>query len=94
MPRHLLLEWMEPAFEGRFFEQAREASGLKELEEAVKRQEELTTRLRQQLIPEQVELLLKWEECINYRTTIEKEWLYYAGIKDGLHIWKHLLDQP
>ncbi|RAV06608.1 hypothetical protein DQG13_01920 [Paenibacillus sp. YN15] len=65
---------------------------MEELKEPTHQQQEITARLRKQLIPEQVELMLKWEENINYRCTLEKEWLYYAGLKDGLHIWKRLLN--
>ncbi len=38
-------------------------------------------------------LILEWEEIMmNYRATLEREWLYYAGINDGLNVGKHLLN--
>lgn len=86
------IDWIKPALDEHFLEQDRKASNQEELKELTKRQQELTSWLRQQLTPDQFEILLQWEENINSRCTAQKEWLYFAGIKEGFYIWKHLLN--
>jgi len=83
--------WLHTAFDGRFIERAREAAKLAEVEAIRQRQKEIETRLKQELPSPMFGLILEWEELMNYWATTEREWLYYAGIKDGLSIWKYLL---
>jgi hypothetical protein len=85
-------EWMKTAFDLRFFERAMEAFNLEEINELAQLQQQLTQELKLQLTAEQYRQILQWEENINCRCTIEKEWLYFAGLKDGLSVWKHLLN--
>ncbi|MDF2921579.1 MAG: hypothetical protein K0R57_493 [Paenibacillaceae bacterium] len=69
-----------------------EAFNLEEIDGLAQQQKQLTDELKRQLTTEQYRLLLQWEEMINCRCTIEKEWLYFAGLKDGFMLWKHLLN--
>lgn len=92
MAQQLWPDWIKPALEERFLERAKEASNLEELEELGERQQKITNGLKQQLTSDQFKLILEWEEMINHRGTLEKEWLYFAGLKEGLYIWKYLLD--
>lgn len=84
-------EWVRPALDLRFLERALEASNLGEIAELVQHQQCLSTELKLQLAPIQYRRILDWEENINFRCTLEKEWLYFAGLRDGLTFWKHLL---
>ncbi|MFM9332193.1 hypothetical protein [Paenibacillus mesotrionivorans] len=85
-------EWVRPAFELRFLERSIEAFHLDEVNELAQQQDELATELKLQLTSEQYRQILEWEENLNFRCTIEKEWLYFAGLKDGLTFWKHLVN--
>lgn len=78
-------EWVRPAFDLRFLERALEASNLEEINELVQHQQCLSAELKLQLTLEQYRQILNWEE------KLEKEWLYFAGLRDGLTFWKHLL---
>jgi hypothetical protein len=86
------MDWIKPALVEHFLEQDRNASNQEELKGLMERQQELTSQLRQQLSYDQFQLLLQWEENINSRCTAQKEWLYFAGLKEGFYIWKHLLN--
>lgn len=92
MELHSLPEWVKPAFDLRFIERARVAGKSPEIEPLRLRQIELEKQLKAQLVPQLYQLILEWEEVINYRHTLEKESMYYAGVEDGLSIWKHLLN--
>lgn len=92
MEQQPLPEWIKTAFDVRFNEQARIAGKLPEIEPLRLRQVELENQLKVELDPRHYQLILDWEETLNYRHTLEKEWMYYAGVKDGLQIWKHLLN--
>lgn len=83
-------EWVRPAFELRFLERSIEAFNLDEVNELAQQQDQLATDLKLQLTPGQYRQILEWEENLNFRSTIEKEWLYFAGLRDGLTFWKHL----
>ncbi|MDF2921574.1 MAG: hypothetical protein K0R57_488 [Paenibacillaceae bacterium] len=85
-------EWMKSAFDSRFFERALEAFNLEEINELAQHQQQLTNELKLQLTTDQYRQIFQWEENINCRCTIEKEWLYFAGLKDGLSLCKHLLN--
>ncbi|CAH0122648.1 MULTISPECIES: hypothetical protein [unclassified Paenibacillus] len=87
-----LPEWIKIAFDARFNEQANIIGKMPEIASLRLRQVELENRLKEELSPQLFQFILGWEETLNYRQTIEKESLYYAGITDGLQIWKHLLN--
>lgn len=86
------MDWIKPVLDEHFLEQDRNASNQEELKDLTKQQQELTSQLREQLSPEQFKILLRLEETINSRCTAQKEWLYFAGIKEGFYIWKYLLN--
>lgn len=92
MERQPLPEWLKQAFDVRFNEQARIAGKLPEIEPLRLRQVELENQLKAELDPRLYQHILEWEETLNYRHTLEKESMYYAGIEDGFRIWKHLLN--
>ncbi|ALS26953.1 hypothetical protein IJ21_15490 [Paenibacillus sp. 32O-W] len=83
-------EWIKPAFDQRFNERARQAGRQMEIERLQNRQRKLEKMLKNQLSEAQYELFLEWEEILNYRSTLEKEWLYFAGLKDGMQLLKEL----
>jgi hypothetical protein len=87
-----LPDWMKPALEQRFFEQARAASQQPELEEEHQKQEELTNRLRSQLSDTQFQLIMELEAILNYRNALEKNYLYLDGIRDGFRILLKILN--
>jgi hypothetical protein len=84
-------DWIKPALDQRFLEREKEAAKLAETEELDQRLEEITNRLKRELTSDQFGLILEWEEIVNHRDTLEMEWLYFTGLKEGLYIWKHLL---
>lgn len=84
-------DWVRPAFDLRFLERSIEAFNLVEVNELAQQQEHLATELKLQLTSEQYRQILEWEENLNFRCTVEKEWLYFAGVRDGLSFWKHLV---
>lgn len=84
-------DWIKNALDEHFQEREKEASNLEELKELMKRQQELTDRLKQQLTQAQFELVLQWEETINHHGTIVKEWLFFAGLKGGFYLRKYVL---
>ncbi|MGE7271514.1 hypothetical protein ACQKK5_08660 [Brevibacillus panacihumi] len=92
MERQPLPKWIKTALDGRFNEQANIIGKMPEIVPMRLRQVELENKLKEKLSPQLYQLILEWEETLNYRQTIEKESLYYAGITDGLQIWKHLLN--
>lgn len=49
-------------------------------------QMEIEQRLKQELTSTQFKLILEWEEQLNYRHAIEKEWMYRAGLRNGLQM--------
>jgi hypothetical protein len=90
LPRQSLPDWMKPALDGRFNALARIAGKLDEVEASHQKQSEVEKQLQQELTPEltpmQFQLILEWEETLNYRHAIEKEWMYQAGLKDGMQM--------
>ncbi|MDU5947215.1 MAG: hypothetical protein E6Z15_09080 [Paenibacillus macerans] len=82
-------DWLKPAFKQRFDELAFAAGEYQINKEVRRNQETFMKRLRGELSEEQLKLLLEWDEAANYRNAIEKEQMYYAGIKDGILISKH-----
>lgn len=87
---HMGPEWIKPALDQRFNEMARQAGRQKEIERLQNRQRELEKLLKKQLSQAQYEIILEGEEIMNYRCTLEKEWLYFAGLKDGMQLWREL----
>lgn len=86
LPRQPLPDWMKPALDGRFNELARIASQLDDVMSLRQQQSEIEQRLKQELTSTQFKLILEWEEKLNYRYAIEKEWMYRAGLRDGMQI--------
>ncbi|OMF95262.1 hypothetical protein [Paenibacillus sp. FSL R7-0273] len=76
----------------RFNELARAASLVDEVSSLREKQAEIEAGLKRDLSPEAFRSILEWEDIVNYRNTVEREWLYLAGVKDGVRLYKHLLD--
>ncbi|TDF94674.1 hypothetical protein [Paenibacillus piri] len=87
-----LPNWMITSIDQRFNELAKIASLLDEVKSMRQSQAEIEVRLKQELAPQFYQLVLDWEDAMNYRSTIEREWLYIAGFKDGLRFFKQLHD--
>lgn len=83
-------DWMKSALDQRFHEMARQAGRTIEICRLQTRQRDLGKKLKDELTDVQYELILEWEEIINYRNTLEKEWLYFAGFRDGMQMWRDL----
>jgi hypothetical protein len=83
-------EWMKSAFDQRFIEIARQAGRQMGIDRLQNRQRELEKMLKNQLSQAQYELILEWEEILNYRSALEKQWLYFAGLKDGMQLLREL----
>ena len=92
MSRYPWPEWMKSSIDQRFNELARIASLLDEVQSMRQKQAEIETRIKQELSPEVFRIILDWEDVLNYRNAVEKEWMYLAGFKDGLRFYKQLHD--
>lgn len=75
-----LPEWVRPAFDLRFLERSIEVFNLEEVNELSRQQQNLAAELKLQLTSEQYQQILDWEENINFRCTIEKEWLFLPDL--------------
>ncbi|MGO4498607.1 hypothetical protein AB4114_22260 [Paenibacillus sp. 2RAB27] len=84
--------WAKPSFDERFNELAKMAGRLPAVEPLRQKQVELEGQLKQELAPRLYQHLLNWEETLNYRNALEKEWMYLAGIKDGMKCLKGIQD--
>ncbi|KJD40522.1 hypothetical protein QD46_07690 [Paenibacillus polymyxa] len=56
------------------------------------KQAEIEAGLKRDLGSEAFRSILEWEDVFNYRNTLEREWLYLAGVKDGVRLYEYLLD--
>lgn len=81
-----LPDWLKPAFDGRFNDLARITSNLDECVSFHQKQTEIEKQLKQELTPMQFQLVLEWEEILNYRHAVAMEWMYHAGLKDGMQM--------
>lgn len=85
-------DWMKSSIDQRFNELARIASKQDEVLSLRQKQADINTRLKQVLESDDFSIILEWEEILNYRNAVEKEWMYVAGFKDGLRYYKQLHD--
>ena len=88
--QNLLLDWLKPALDGRFNEMARIAAMLEEGEELRRKHAEIEARLKQELTSPLYQLILEFEEVLNFRSALEKESLYLYGLRDWMRLYKHL----
>lgn len=82
--------WIKSAIEQRFFELAKLAGEQSQNESLCSKQEALMNLLKSELTTVQFQKLLEWDEYANYRNALEKQWMYRAGLKDGIRILKEL----
>ncbi|SFL20762.1 hypothetical protein SAMN03159341_1048 [Paenibacillus sp. 1_12] len=92
MRQQQLPEWAKPSFDGRFNMLATLAGKQQEIEPLRLKQVELEDQLKQEVTPRQYQLLLEWEETLNHRNALEKEFMFLAGIKDGMKCLKELYE--
>jgi hypothetical protein len=86
LPQQPLPDWLKPAFDWRFNDLARITSNLDEVVSLHQKQNETEKQLKQELTQMQFQLVLEWEENLNYRHAIAMEWMYHAGLKDGMQM--------
>ncbi len=79
-------EWLKPAIDERFYRLALVASRQNQSEELHDKQAEILRKLRLELTESQLRMVLEWNDIMNYRNAIEKEWMYHAGIEDGIQM--------
>lgn len=84
-------EWLKPAFNQRFNDLAQQAGMQPEIDQLQSRHRELENLLKNELSQAQYELYLELEEIVNYRSTLIKQRLYFAGLKDGVQLLRELL---
>jgi len=83
-------KWLKPAFDQRFLDMARQAGELEEVKKLKARQMELNHSLKEALPESQYKLVLELQDALNNLSSIEKEWLFYAGLKDGMQLVKEI----
>jgi hypothetical protein len=72
MSRQPYPEWMKTAFDQRFNEMALVAGKQHEIKPLRQKQVELEERLKRELTFEQYQLILEFEDALNYRYALEK----------------------
>ncbi|MFC5530470.1 hypothetical protein [Cohnella yongneupensis] len=92
MERHLWLEWLKPAFDQRFNELANVIGKCDAGRAYHHQQRDIEQRLKEELTNNQYQIILEWEEALNYRNAVEKEAMYMAGVRDGMRLVKQLHD--
>ena len=80
--------WLKPGLDQRFIEAAKQAGRLNEVVQLQHKQRQLDQILKTNLADEQYELILELQDVRNILSSIEKEWLYFAGLKDGIQLVK------
>lgn len=83
-------KWLKPAFDQRFLEMARQVEELCEVEQLKLRQMELSHSLKEELTDSQYRLVLELQDVLNTRSSIEKEWLFFAGLQDGMQLIREI----
>ncbi len=63
-----------------------------EVEQFRIRQNEIKRLLKDELSQIHLDLLLELEDILNHRCTLEKEWIYFAGLRDGMYLLRKLND--
>ncbi len=87
LPRQTLPDWMKPELDLRFNDLARITSKLDDVDDPLcQKQSELERQFKKELTLKQFKLILDWEEIMNYRHAIEMEWIYRAGLRDGMQM--------
>ncbi|WP_018758479.1 hypothetical protein [Paenibacillus terrigena] len=88
-------ESLKNLIDQRFNELARAASLVEEVRSLREKQAEIEAGLKHDIGSEAFRSILEWEDVLNHRNTLEREWLYLAGVKDGcaftkisLLLWK------
>lgn len=84
--RYNIADWAKPSFEARFHEHIRAINQLPEVSTARLQQISLQGKLQEIIPPELYPLLLEYEGAINARTSLEHQYLYWIGIRDGLKL--------
>jgi phosphoglucomutase len=85
-------EWLKTAFDQRFNELAKQAGDYNMQQIHKQKQDEVMERLKRELTYEQYQMILEWDDVMNYRNAVEKEWMYLAGIRDGVKMFKQIQD--
>lgn len=86
MPYQQWPDWLRPALDQRFNKLAALAGKQHQIHHLRKKLDQITLQLKNELAIEQYQLILEWEDTVNYQHAVEKEWLYAEGIKDGVRL--------
>src|SRR5690606_655442 len=84
--KYHIADWAKPSFEARFHEHIRAINQLSEVSVARLQQISLQGKLQETIPPDLYPLLLEYEGAINARTSLEHQYLYWIGIRDGLKL--------
>lgn len=88
--QHIGPDWLKPAFDQRFIEVSKEAGRQREVEQFRFRLNEIEKLLKDELSQSQLDLLLELEDILNHSCALEKEWVFFAGLKDGMQLLRKL----
>ena len=80
-------DWLQTVWEGFYVKYA--ATAIRQNQEAValsQLQEKIEDQLKSVLTQEQYQLVLRWEEIMNQRHSIEVDRMYDIGVKVGIRI--------
>ncbi|PAD76377.1 hypothetical protein [Paenibacillus campinasensis] len=84
--KYQIPDWAKPSFETRFHEHIQAVNQLSDVSAARLQQISLQGKLQEVIPPELYPLLLEYEGAINERTSLELQYLYWIGIRDGLKL--------
>lgn len=92
MESQLLPDWVKTGLDQRFMELAHRF-GIRHVQpQEAKKFDHMLERLKSTLPFEHYQLVLDLDELQSYRNAVEKEWMYQAGVKDGLKMAKQMQD--
>lgn len=86
MPHEDFPKWIRQALSRRFDEHANASAKHHDIYNIRKKLDQITEDLREKLEPAVFLKILEWEEVVNRQHSIEKEWLYIKGVKDGIRL--------
>lgn len=79
-------DWFKQALNQRFDEMANSSAKQHDIYKVRIKLDGITDELKKQLAPAMFLKILEWEEIVNHQHSMEKEWLYSEGVKDGMRL--------
>jgi hypothetical protein len=83
-------EWLVEGLHKRFDELSLTVEQQEHIAPLIEKSSKLLTSLKSQVDESAQDILLEWEDAVQYQQSAEKEWLYLRGVKDGMGMVKEV----